>query len=276
MDFLRHSATSFLQICAWLLLLSVVFIPLERLWAVQPQKLFRRAVWTDLGYYFLNSLLLTVLLTPPMAAIAWGLHALVPATLRELASGLPYGERLALALVVGELGYYWAHRAMHEVPFLWRFHAVHHSAEQIDWLVNTRAHPLDLVFSRLAAFIPMYVVGLAQPLRTVADPVSLGVVLVGTMWGFFIHANLRWRFGPLEWLVSTPAFHHWHHTHDEHFNHNYSTMLPWMDMIFGTYHMPPDQWPPSYGINDKLPDGIGDQLLYPLLPHSAAEKPGEA
>jgi sterol desaturase/sphingolipid hydroxylase (fatty acid hydroxylase superfamily) len=167
---------------------------------------------------------------------------------------------------VGEFGYYWAHRSMHEVTFLWGFHAVHHSAEQIDWLVSTRAHPLDLVFSRVAAFIPMYVFGLAQPLGNVLDPVSVGVVLVGMMWGFFIHANLRWRFGPLEWLVTTPAFHHWHHTNDEHANRNFSTMLPWVDRIFGTHYMPSDHWPPGYGIDDKLPDSIGDQLLYPLLP----------
>jgi sterol desaturase/sphingolipid hydroxylase (fatty acid hydroxylase superfamily) len=115
----------------------------------------------------------------------------------------------------------------------------------------------------------MYVIGLVQPIQNVMDPVTLAVVLVGTIWGFFIHSNLRWRFGPFEWLVSTPAFHHWHHTNDEHANRNFSTMLPWMDRIFGTHYMPRDHWPPSYGIDDKLPDGIGDQLLYPLLPASS-------
>jgi sterol desaturase/sphingolipid hydroxylase (fatty acid hydroxylase superfamily) len=264
---LRHFANDFLHVCAWLLLLAVIFIPLERLWAVQPQKVFRRAVWTDLGYYFVNSLLLSTLLIVPLAAIAWAAHAVVPAPLLRLGSGLPFGARLVLGIVVGEFGYYWMHRWMHEVPFLWRFHAVHHSAEQIDWLVSTRAHPVDLVLGRLSGYVPMYVVGLANPIQSVLDPVSLGVVLVGTIWGFFIHANVRWRLGPLGWLVSTPAFHHWHHTNDEHANHNFSTMLPWVDRIFGTHYMPRNQWPPGYGIDDKLPDGIGDQLLYPLLPH---------
>lgn len=266
---LQHFANDFLHICAWLLLLSAVFIPLERLWAAQPQKVFRPAVWTDLGYYFVNGLLLSTLLILPMAAIAWALHAVVPAPLLRLGSSLPFGARLALGLVVGEFGYYWMHRAMHEVPWLWRFHAVHHSAEQIDWLVSSRAHPVDLMLGRLSGFVPMYVLGLAQPIQNVMDPVSLGVVLVGSMWGFFIHANLRWRLGPLGWLVSTPAFHHWHHTSDEHANHNFSTMLPWVDRIFGTHYMPRNQWPPGYGIDDKLPDGIGDQLLYPLLPASS-------
>jgi len=266
MTLLHQFPIDFLRICVWLLLLSAIFIPLERLWAVRPQRVFRRAVWTDLGYYFLNSLLLSVLLILPVAAVGWVLHAVVPTPLLALTAGLPVAVRLALALVVGEFGYYWAHRAMHTVPWLWRVHAVHHSAEHVDWLVNTRAHPLDLVFSRLAAFIPMYVFGLAQPIQNVADSVSIGVVLVGTVWGFFIHANLRWRFGPLEWLVATPAFHHWHHTNDAHANRNFSTMLPWMDRIFGTYYMPRHAWPPAYGIDDILPESLGDQLLYPLLP----------
>jgi sterol desaturase/sphingolipid hydroxylase (fatty acid hydroxylase superfamily) len=268
---LRHFANDFLHVCAWLLLLAAVFIPLERLWAAQPQKVFRRAVWTDLGYYFVNSMLLSTLLILPLAAIAWTLHALVPAPLLRLGSGLPFAARLVLGLVVGEFGYYWMHRWMHEVPWLWRFHAVHHSAEQIDWLVSTRAHPVDLVLGRLSGYVPMFVFGLAQPIQNVMDPVSLGVVLVGTMWGFFIHANVRWRLGPLGWLVSTPAFHHWHHTNDEHANRNFSTMLPWVDRIFGTYYMPRNQWPPGYGIDDRLPDSLGDQLLYPLLPPRPAE-----
>lgn len=278
MDFFRNFVIEILRLSLWLVVLSVIFGTSERLWALHPQKFFRRDIWADVGYFFINSLLLSLLLVPPMAVLAWCLHAMVPETVRGLTVGLPLAARLALALVVGEIGCYWAHRWMHEVPFLWRFHSLHHNAEQIDWLVNTRAHPLDLVFNRLCGFIPMYIVGLAQPIHNMADRVSLGVVLVGTVWGFFIHANVRWRFGPIEWLFATPVFHHWHHTNDEHFNHNYSTMLPWMDMIFGTYYVPRKQWPPCYGINETLPEGVGNQLLYPLLPHPApaSEKPGEA
>ena len=87
-----------------LLTLSIIFIPLERLWALHPQKIFRREVWHDVSYYVLNSLVVQVLLIVPMAVAAWSLHAAVPAALRNLASGLPYGERFPIALVVGEIG----------------------------------------------------------------------------------------------------------------------------------------------------------------------------
>ncbi len=85
------------------------------------------------------------------------------------------------------------------------------------------------------------------------------------LWGFFIHGNLRWRFGPLEWLISTPAFHHWHHTRTEHINRNYSSTLPWLDWIFGTHYLP-KEWPDAYGIEARMPDSLSEQIAYPLLP----------
>jgi sterol desaturase/sphingolipid hydroxylase (fatty acid hydroxylase superfamily) len=143
----------------------------------------------------------------------------------------------------------------------------------MDWLVNTHAHPLDMVFTRLCGFIPMYALGLAQPRPHSLDPVSLAVILLGTLWGFFIHANLNWRFGPLEWFVSTPAFHHWHHTYEEPINKNYSSMLPWIDRLFGTCHMPKAQWPARYGIESPVATAWAAQLLDPLLPNQSPAVP---
>jgi len=260
-------ALDVLRLGIWLLLLMIVFVPLERLFAVYPQKVFRRSFPVDLGYYFLNSLLPKTLLVVPMALIAWGLHYIMPTALHSWTASMPLWTRLAAALVVGEVGFYWGHRWTHQVPFLWRFHSVHHSAEQIDWLVNTRAHPLDVVFVRLCGFVPMYALGLAQPMMgRNLDVVPLLVMLIATLWGFFIHANLRWRFGWLGFLVSTPAFHHWHHTNDEHVNKNFASMLPWMDKLFGTWYMPKQQWPTKYGIDGTMASGLVGQLLQPFEP----------
>jgi sterol desaturase/sphingolipid hydroxylase (fatty acid hydroxylase superfamily) len=259
-------ATDILRLAIWWLLLMVVFVPLERLFAVHPKKVLRKSFLVDLGYYFLNNLLPKMLLVAPMAFIAGGLHRVVPGGLHSWAAGMPLGTRLAAALVVGEFGFYWGHRWTHEIPLLWRFHAIHHSAEEIDWLVNTRAHPFDIVFVRLCGFVPMYALGLAQPMGKAVDVVPLLIMLVATLWGFFVHANLRWRFGWLGLLVSTPAFHHWHHTNDEHVNKNYASMLPIMDKLFGTWYMPKKQWPLKYGIDAPMAPGLAGQLLQPLLP----------
>ena len=267
------------KLTIWLLILSAIFVPLERIWSIHKQQILRKNLPLDLTYYFLNTILTNLLLAVPMATAAWALHRIVPNPIQTFGADLPFGWRFPVALVVGECATYWAHRAMHEVKWLWPLHAVHHSAREIDWLVNVRAHPLDLVFTRFCGFVPLYALGLAQPTAAnLADPVTLGIIFTGTVWQFLIHANLRWRFGWLEYLFVMPAFHHWHHTRHDHINHNYSTVLPWMDMIFGTFYLPKDRLPDAYGIDTPMPDTLTGQLLYPLqgADEGGAEKAGEA
>ncbi len=256
-----------LRLSAWLVILTVVFTPLERLFALHPKKIFRKAIVTDLGYYFLNSLAPGILLAFPLSVLAWGAHRAVPAGLIAIVTAMPLWARLSAAMVVGEIGAYWGHRWTHQVPLLWRFHAVHHSAEQLDFLVSTRAHPVDIVFTRLCELTPMYVLGLASPMAVQGSLVPILAVLIGQFWGFFIHANVKWRFGPLEWLVSTPAFHHWHHTNDgpDVINKNYAPMLPWVDWVFGTMYLPKDRQPERYGIDQKTSPLLFGQLVDPFL-----------
>jgi len=174
-------------------------------------------------------------------------------------------------LAVGEMGFYWGHRWSHEVPFLWQFHAIHQSAEHVDFMVSTRAHPVDMVFGRLCGLVPLYALGLAGPIGARGSAVPVAVLLAGRVWGYFIHANLRWRLGPLEWIVSSPAFHHWHHTLNGPINRNYASMLPWVDRMFGTFYLPKGQWPVAYGINGAIADSLGAQLVQPLWPKSRLE-----
>jgi sterol desaturase/sphingolipid hydroxylase (fatty acid hydroxylase superfamily) len=255
-----------LRLCVWLLILVVIFGPLERLFALHPQKLLRKAIGVDLGYYFLNSLLTGLVLTAPLAVVAWGVHRIVPASAYAIVAAWPLWLRGVAALLVGEIGFYWGHRWTHEIPLLWRFHAVHHSAEHLDFLVNTRAHPVDIVFVRLCGLVPLYVLGLAGPMGAANSLIPLAVILTGTLWGFFIHANLRWRLGPLEWVLATPAFHHWHHTLAMPIDRNYAPMLPWLDRLFGTFHLPRDRWPSAYGIKDEMARSLVGQIVQPLRP----------
>ncbi|HEX8603848.1 MAG TPA: sterol desaturase family protein, partial [Pseudoduganella sp.] len=95
------------------------------------------------------------------------------------------------------------------------------------------------------------------------------LLVAGTLWGFFIHANVRWRLGPLEWLVTTPAFHHWHHSRDDHINRNYASTLPFLDRLFGSHYLP-RHWPAAVGIDTPLAQTLGGQLLDPLLPSKKA------
>src|ERR1700730_14029553 len=133
------------RVAAWLLLVAVVFLPLELLTALHPRKFFCKSLAGDIGFYFISGLIPGLLLAPPMALVAMGAHVIVPYSLHAAVAAWPIWARALAALVVGESGFYWGHRWAHEIPLLWRFHAIHHSAEEIDWLVNTRAHPFDIV-----------------------------------------------------------------------------------------------------------------------------------
>jgi sterol desaturase/sphingolipid hydroxylase (fatty acid hydroxylase superfamily) len=265
-----------IRLCLWLTILVVIFVPLERLFAAHPQKIWRKGIVTDLGYFFLSSLLPALLLSVPVGLLAWAVHLAVPGGFLAATAALPLWARVLAGFVAGEIGFYWGHRWSHEIPFLWRFHSIHHSAEHVDFLVNTRAHPIDMVFGRFCGLVPMFVLGLGGPVGTSGSVVPFIATLIGAVWGFFIHANLRWRFGPLEWLISTPAFHHWHHTRTGPINRNYASTLPWLDRIFGTHYLPRKEWPSSYGIKAKLPDTLAGQLAYPLFPEPPALHPREA
>lgn len=250
------------SLSVWLVLLTIVFLPLERFFALHPKRLRARGAAADLGYYFLNGLAPGILLAVPTAVLVAFAQKVTPSAYADFVADLPVGVKIAAGIVVSEFGAYWGHRFSHENRWMWRFHKVHHSPESLDWLVNTRAHPVDVVFVRVCGLAPLYLLGLAGMGRD-GQMLPLIVTLAGTAWSFFVHGNLNWRLGPLEWLVATPAFHHWHHTNDEHRDHNYAALLPVIDRLFGTHHLP-NHWPPVYGVDEPVAPGFVDQLLDPL------------
>jgi sterol desaturase/sphingolipid hydroxylase (fatty acid hydroxylase superfamily) len=268
-----------LRLSVWLSLLVLIFVPLERIFSLHEEKLLRKGWGADLVYYFLSSVIPTVLLSVPVGFLASVVHWAIPSEVLSATRSMPIWCRILSGLVAGEVGYYWGHRLSHEIPFLWRFHSIHHSAQHLDFMVNTRAHPLDMVFSRFCSLVPIYLLGLGGPPETVTSAgtaVPLAVTLFGTVWGFFIHSNLRCRLGPLEWLVVTPAFHHWHHTLNGPINHNYSSTLPWLDRIFGTHFLPRNAWPDAYGADGTLPNSLAGQLIHPFRSPELLPKPSDS
>src|SRR5262249_23556779 len=138
-----------IRLCLWLAVLMAIFVPLERLFGIRRQLTFRRAFRTDVIYYFLTGFVPKLLLIAPLSSAAPVFHRVTPANYYGWMAGLAPWLRLSAAFFIGEVGAYWGHRLSHQIPWLWRFHAIHHDAEEVDWLVHTRAHPVDMAFTRL-------------------------------------------------------------------------------------------------------------------------------
>ena len=243
------------------LLLSVLFVPLERVWPLRrDQSVFRPGWTTDVVYLFVSHLLVQVstLLTlmPARVLFAWAVHPAVQTTVQAL----PGIVQFAGCVLVADLTEYWVHRLFHRVPWLWRFHAVHHSSTSMDWLAGSRLHVVDVVLTRGLTFVPLFLLGFdTGPLYAYLVFVSVHAV--------FIHANVSWRFPTwLEAIVVTPRFHHWHHgAESAAIDKNFAVHLPVIDRVFGTWHGPAGQWPAAYGIaGDPVPDGYLAQLTYPV------------
>jgi len=242
-----------------LLVLALVFIPLERLFALRrSQHVFRPGWRTDLAHFFVNHLLVQVTVLLSMAPAMVLLGGLVSPDLQRAVAAAPAALQFVAALVLADLFQYGAHRLMHAVPFLWRFHAIHHSATELDWLAGSRLHLVDVAITRATSFVPLYLLGIeAGPLTAYLVFVSFQAVL--------IHANVRWRFGPLRALLVTPEYHHWHHSAEpEAIDKNFAVHVPWIDRAFGTAYLP-DRWPARYGIpGDPVPQGYCAQVAWPL------------
>ena len=245
-----------------LLLFSAVCVPLERLFALRPdQPTFRFGWKADLTYFFVNSMLvqITTLLTlfPATVLFRWAVNSGV----QQWVSELPLAVQIAGVLFCADLTQYWVHRLFHRVPALWKFHAIHHSAEKMDWLAGARLHLIDVVVTRGLSYVPIFVLGFS-------DTAMIAYAVMVTIQATLIHANVRWEFSWVRWLVVTPRYHHWHHSAEkEAIDKNFAVHVPIWDWLFGTYYMPGDRWPDSYGISgdSKVPSGFFRQLLYPFV-----------
>jgi sterol desaturase/sphingolipid hydroxylase (fatty acid hydroxylase superfamily) len=230
---------------------------LERLFALHPRK-FRRARWkTDLLHLLLNNFLITAGLVVALVTLIVAAHPLVNADFQAAVTGQPWSLQFAEAVLIADVAQYWAHRATHHFGLLWRFHKVHHSIEEMDWLAAGRLHPLDAVFTRSVTILPLYLMGFTKE--------TFGAYLALTLLqAIFIHANVRLRFGPLCWITATPEFHHWHHADEpDAVDRNFAGNLPLLDVVFGTCHLP-DHMPAAYGMGERAPDGYVSQLRWPF------------
>lgn len=209
----------------------------------------------------------SLLVAGGLSALWGGLHILLATQLQKAVgspvwpSEWPLALQVGLACVAAEFFAYWAHRLMHQVPFLWRFHSIHHSAKRVYWLNAIRAHPGEHVFRSFISSIPLAVLG--------APPEVLAYWMVlSRVGGLFQHANIDFALGPFAWIFSIGELHRWHHsTTREEADHNYGDTFIFWDMVFGTRFLPRNRpAPQEVGISglDAFPTGWWGQQLAPF------------
>jgi sterol desaturase/sphingolipid hydroxylase (fatty acid hydroxylase superfamily) len=239
---------------------GMLFIPVERLFAQNKnQHVFRDEWREDLFYYLVSSLFVQILTYLTLAPSNFVLHNQELSSVRTWARELPWVAQLVAIMLLTDIAQYWLHRAFHRVPFLWRFHAVHHSARSMDWIAGARMHFAEIIVLRSVTATPMLVIGFDES-------AIQAYMLVVYVYSTFIHSNLRGSFGILEQLLVVPRFHHWHHgIEKEAVDVNFAIHFPFLDRLFGTHHLPEGQWPTAYGVaGHPVPKGYWRQLLYPF------------
>ena len=244
-----------------LILTGIVFIPIERLLGNREQPIFRFEWREDLLYFLISTLFVQVLTFITMLPATTILRNTDWAGFRHMVGSQWVIVQFLEITLLTDLVQYWVHRVFHRVPWLWKFHAVHHSAQVMDWLASSRMHVVEIVFLRGMTVIPMYILGFREP--------ALYMYLVFVFFlSAMVHSNMRIKFHVLDRVLVTPRFHHWHHgIEQEAVDVNFAVHYPVLDRLFGTYHLPADgRWPSGYGINHPLPKGFHRQFLYPFMP----------
>jgi sterol desaturase/sphingolipid hydroxylase (fatty acid hydroxylase superfamily) len=240
---------------------TIVFVPLERMFHVRNLSPLRPGWRTDLTYYFFSHILVQFILIVVTTSSTTMDSLIASVSVKAWIQSLPLWLQFLAAVFFADLFQAGLHRIYHHVPFLWRFHAVHHSSRHMDWLAGSRVHLIEVLMTRSAVLLPLVVLGFAQ------EAVNAYIILVGIQ-AVLVHANIDFDFGWLEYVLVTPRYHHWHHArHIDYMYVNYAIHLPLVDMLMGTFKRPPrGQWPEEYGVMklETVPNGVLAQTVMPF------------
>lgn len=264
----------FVRTLVLFVVLTLVFGVLERFFpSIPDQPKWRRGVWLDTFYWFFTPMVIQIISMATIALVLIPLYLLLGRItiqngglsfdINEVLAGygpishLPLWVQGLIAIFIGDFVGYWTHR-WHHTRQLWDFHAVHHSAEVMDWLTAVRLHPVNDIISRVCQATPVLLLGFSPIAVEAYVPLLSSYVA-------FIHANVSWTYGPFRYVISSPAFHRWHHTTEEEgAGKNFAGLFPIFDVIFGTFYMPQGEQPRNFGlIGETIKETFWDQLLFP-------------
>lgn len=256
------------QSLMWMAYFALTFGVLTKIWPCNPDLHYwkNKKQWmSDLGYWLvlpLFSRYVKIFFMTAGAVVLLGLHGEAITEYYKHGHGalgaLPLVPQAVLLLILSDIPLYFIHRFFHGRS-LWKYHAVHHSTKDLDWMSTQRFHPINSWFAFTLVDTLMLIVGFSPQ-------AFASLALFNIAFSAFVHANLNWTLGPLKYVIATPVFHRWHHTMlAEGRNKNFAPTFPILDIIGGTFYMPKGKLPEHYGIDDEtFPEDFVRQLFYPF------------
>ncbi len=250
----------------WMGMFAVTFSLLAVLTPnIKHQPFWRKDSITDAVYWIVMPILYNkisqLIVAVGLVLVFWGDDAAIS----EVA-GVGYGPmkdlplwlQVFLVLFIQDFLMYWAHRMFHHTG-MWKYHSIHHSSEQLDWLSALRFHPVNVLISSILTGTIVFLMGFSPEAFLVLAPFNM-------IYNCVVHANLNWTYGPFRYVLASPVFHRWHHTsQEEGMDKNFAPTFPILDILFGTFYMPKGKLPEKFGVpTETIPEDFVGQMLYPF------------
>jgi sterol desaturase/sphingolipid hydroxylase (fatty acid hydroxylase superfamily) len=234
-----------MEIAAFAVFGSLAFLFHDR----KDQPLIRQDLIIDVIYFLAGLVIYSQI-------IGWLYTHVKPPSPVRIVGRWPLWAQTVVVAVAYDGMQYALHRWLHG-DALWPYHAVHHSAQEIDVMTSFRNHPMNFVVSVGLPTVALLLVGFSPAAFAALAPFNF-------VMSALVHANLNWTYGPFRYVLSSPMFHRWHHAIvEDSRSRNYAPNFPIWDLMFGTFHMPKGEKPLAYGA-PEVPDRFIGQLVYPF------------
>lgn len=246
----------------WLCIVLVIFIPLTYFFpSKRTQPFLRKGLRADAIYWFMAPFVYNPIGRLFFAFyISFAFMQYINGWGNTYFTALPILLQALLILLIGDFFQYWLHRLFHRDP-LWNFHAIHHSAENVDYLTSARFHPVNIILYSTSINVLVFTMGFS--------PAAFAILLPFNMiYSPLVHANVPWTYGPFKYVLASPVFHRWHHTYpSEGGNKNFAPTFSFLDVMFGTFYMPEGKQPEVFGIEgNPVGEDFVSQIVYPFRP----------
>ena len=248
-----------------LIIISLVIWSLEVLFPWRKeQKFFRKDFWLDGFYMFFNFFLFSIAISGIYDLLehlfySVGLNPKSFAFVNIL--DFPLAIQLLVFFVILDFVQWVTHILLHKIPLFWQFHKIHHSVKEMGFAAHLRYHWMEnILYKPLKTFGVMLLGGFEPEQAYIVHFIAVAI-------GHLNHANIKFSWGPLKYLLNNPIMHLHHHAYEipkGKFGVNFGISLSLWDYLFNTHHVPDSDGSIKIGFpgDEKLPNSFLKQLLY--------------